>query len=1006
MKHYRKYFIIIAVIMLLYIIVQRDNMNYFFFESVKVDTPSFVTDMTNGRRIIVDKSGQRFYMVDQDDRIHFVCHGGSTNENSFYTAYGIVTDQNDTIYLLDAQRIEGGRRIGKERIVKYDAEGNFQEVLFEVEHTEITYKNQINKIAIYNGELYYFLLNSDSFVVSDLEGNERVCQYENANVMIVSFAMSPIDGTIIFVDKTGHIMRLNEDDSLETIYYGGERGEQLSIPWNVTYGDDGTAYYTDIGLRTVNILHEDGSITPVIYGYDAVDGEDVAFEDILTQPVYYTVDCADNIETTDSYGICSVQNQELIYDTEYTYISKMLGLNFVFWLFVSILCLSTCVMLIYGLIKLLKNNKTVRTIAGLLCCTLFITAIFTMITTKNWNERMSDEMVNRARTAAELTTQLIPKEELKQISSVDDYMSEDYQAVRDCLRDIYMSDEEWVQDLYYEIYTIQNHMIVGTFSIEDYFGSIYPYDWVYSGSDEEYIMETQEPLTYKGLSTAEGSFIFVLCPIIDDTTGESLGLIEVGTDLSMFNKENNQVIFNLFLNAIVISIAAILITLEMLIFNSGHNTWKKRKMAVKPDKISTKIRRGADVPVSMLRILVFLIFFLTNMTRGFFPLYIMRLVEDGKGFAGLSSELLISTALAAEVLFGAIFSFIGDPILKWIGRRKTAIAGSIVFTGGLLLRAVVPSAFTMIAGNAIMGAGWGILLIIVQVVIAEKEEEEKNSGFAGYTASSLSGMNCGVVVGAFLVGWISEQAVFWIVALISVIALLFSIMYIYDEVPKNVPVATTATSTEAAEPKKNRMSTLRFLFSRRILSYYVMIVIPVVAGGYFLSYLYPIVAAEQGISETNIGYSYLINGIIVICMGTVLTNYMSKKFKKNVALAISAVIYAAAFVLYAYYQNTTVLMLILVLLGVSDSFGLPIQGSYYTDLPEVKEYGYEKAMGIYSLFENFSQTAGSYIFAYILMYGVKKGLFIAAGVLAGFAVLFFVLSGGLGHKKLQKAEAR
>lgn len=592
MKHYKKYIGILFILMLFYIVTHTDNAKYLFFEGLKVDTPSFVTDMSGDRKIVVDKSGQRFYLVNDENKIQFTCYGGSTKEDSFYTAIGLVTDARDHIYLLDAQRIEGGRRIAKERIVEYDSKGKFIQVLYELEHNEITYKNQINKLAVYQDTLYYFIINSDSFIVSDLEGNQKQYPYENADVMIVNFAMNPTDGTILFVDKSGKIEKVLEDGSFQCVYDGTQAVGPTSIPWNVAYSSDGTALFTDIGQRTINRFNEDGSITPIIYGYD-IAGE-IDLSDVLNQPIYYTVDSTDSVVTTDSYGICTYQNEMFTYDTEYSYSNKMVINNAIFWAFLLLTILGGGSCLIYGIIKLVRTNKIARIIIVLLACSLFLTVIFAMITTKNWNERMSDEMVNRAKTAAELTAKLIPKEEFKQIHSVDDYMNENYRTVRNCLRDIYMSDEDWVQDLYYEIYTIQEGMITGTFSIEDYFGSRYPYDWLYEGSDEQSIMKTQEAKVYKSLSTSEGSFIFVLYPIIDETTGESLGLLEVGTDLSVFNKENSEVIFNLFLNAIVISIAAILIALELLIFNTGKNSWKILRA---PGSQGTRKREnGIEVP--------------------------------------------------------------------------------------------------------------------------------------------------------------------------------------------------------------------------------------------------------------------------------------------------------------------------------------------------------------------------------------------------------------------------
>ena len=186
----------------------------------------------------------------------------------------------------------------------------------------------------------------------------------------------------------------------------------------------------------------------------------------------------------------------------------------------------------------------------------------------------------------------------------------------------------------------------------------------------------------------------------------------------------------------------------------------------------------------------------------------------------------------------------------------------------------------------------------------------------------------------------------------------------------------------------------RFLFKGRIITYFAMIVVPIIACGYFLTYMFPILGSEYGISETNIGYAYLLNGLCVMCFSNILTDFFSKKMKKGTALALASGIYAFAFILVGWYQSVPVLLLSLVLLGLSDSFGLPLQTGYYTDLEEVKQFGYDRAIGIYSLFENGAQAMGSFVFSYVLLIGVKEGLWMVGGTIVILAVVFLLISMG------------
>lgn len=143
-------------------------------------------------------------------------------------------------------------------------------------------------------------------------------------------------------------------------------------------------------------------------------------------------------------------------------------------------------------------------------------------------------------------------------------------------------------------------------------------------------------------------------------------------------------------------------------------------------------------------------------------------------------------------------------------------------------------------------------------------------------------------------------------------------------------------------------------------------------------------------SENNIGYSYLINGIVIICFGNLIENFMSRLFNRKVLLLIASLLYLVTFAIVGLLNSISALLISLILLGVSDSFGYVVQSTFYTELEETKKFGYEKAMGVYSLFENLSQSAGSFIFGYILTIGVKVGM-IAYGIIIGACAVLFVM---------------
>lgn len=959
------------------------------FVPLKVTNPSMAVSARDGSKIVVDESGRRFFMVNQDEKICFIKNGNRENRNTFYDIRDLITDKAGNIYILDIRRMNTGRRIESERILKYSPGGKFLEVFAQMNYgEEPVLKNNIYKLDLIDDTLIWFQFTEEGYKICRETGGETQYLYDDAANMIVDFSVNPVTGRHGFLTKTGDIYEETQNREFKQVYSVKGRDGYV-IPWDLVYDSKGDLYYADIGQRA--IYRAGGG--PVLQNNSLAVQNNVSLEEIKKYPIYYNLSIESSLVTTDTYGIGEISQGEYTYSMEYRLDFPVFLRCAAAWL-----CLGVC--FFYGIYLLRRlayylqrlHSVSITIIAGLVAGTLVMTVLFSMVIMKDWNERMTAEMFNRISGVSKLSADLVPADKLDTITCIGDYMSRDYKELRNTLREIFLSKSRFARDLYCAVYKIQDGMVTLAYTIEDYTGAVYPYDWPYEGADEEIIMREKVQKFYTGLSTADGSFLFVLSPIVNDE-GKSVGIMEVGTDSYAFRQDNRNMILQVIVSALVMAVTIVLIIFEVLEFIEG-----KKKLA--DIKKSGGCLKKEAIPVEMTRIFVFIIFFITNMTTGFLPIYLMKLAQAEKQTM-ISPEILVSLAMSAEVLSGAAASFGGNVIIRFLGRRKTAVLGSVLFAAGLSVRAVFPSVFSFIAGNAVMGAGWGVLLLIVQIMLAEREEEEKTKGFTGYTQASLSGVNCGVVFGAFLINWLSYQAVLRVIGVLSLGTVIFSVLYIQS--PKvNKQKLPAGPRAQREQPK---LSTAGFLLSPEIFLYFAGIVLPVVAGGSFLSYLYPVLAKNFAVSETDIGYSYLLNGLCIICLGNVLTSYFVKRFKQRLTLVFSLLLYAGAFTAYALFPSMLTLLAALVLLGLSDGFGLPVQGTYYTSLKRVEMYGYDKAMGIFSLFENMAQVGGSFLFGIILMKGVGKGLFIAGIGLVLLAFVFLVLGKekmkGKGVKELE-----
>ena len=74
-----------------------------------------------------------------------------------------------------------------------------------------------------------------------------------------------------------------------------------------------------------------------------------------------------------------------------------------------------------------------------------------------------------------------------------------------------------------------------------------------------------------------------------------------------------------------------------------------------------------------------------------------------------------------------------------------------------------------------------------------------------------------------------------------------------------------------------------------------------------------------------------------------------------------------ALIVFAVTQSFLGIVITLILLGVSNSFGKAIQQIYYTGKDEVKKYGEDNAMGIYNFAENIGESAGPMVFSELMV---------------------------------------
>ncbi len=957
--HSKKFYLSIAILFFLGLILALSGADYLFvnpFGGLEFEGVVYAAKDEAGNLIVLDKAGERLLKIDPENRLLWKKEASS---GIFEAAQRAVPYQGH-IYLHDVMSDEGIRLSG-ERILELDGNGRYVGKPATYLYSErIVWPNIIGLFPAEDGLAYVYRVDGGIRFVR-LGEREESLSLPGAGRLARSAAFDPDTGAIFYSTYDGRILQY-VDGNADRLLYHCRQARGHSIPAELSF-HDGVLYATDLGTRCIlTIRPEDGTVEPI--------EEDINY---FSREIAYDLNAQNGLVAVSDYSarIRTEGNAfDYLYSCSFSPLQCILSVGAKAGVLVDALIVAA-VLLIFVLRTLQKGTFYARMILGVVTGSILLSLLIIAVMIPRFQESLLNAFFERAQLASAVVTAQLPADAFTRLDSADDFMGEDYEAVREMVTSIFFNETETMRDLYCVLYKVVDNTLVISYSLTEGAGAIYPYDWPMEGSLEEEILTTGKGVKFQS-STSEGEYLFTYDPLFDDQ-GNAIGIIEVGKDMKSYRKEINSMIFDAFVNVMATTVVMILTVFELIHFFKGRSEYIELEKSLGKGRVR-------EIPAEIMRMVSFLVFFLTNLATAFLPVYAMQLSEEVS--IGLAPEVMAAIPISAEVITGAIFSVVGVNLVEKMGEKKAVFFSSILFIAGFVLR-IIPHIGMLILGNAVLGVGWGVILLVATMRISDLPEEKKDNGFSQYNVAALNGVNCGVVFGGFLVNWMDYRAVFIISAILSVSMLLVAGRYFNAQKQEK--------SAQAEEKKNGFFRTIAFVLNPQVLSLMLMIVAPIMICYYFLNYLYPIIGTDYGLSETYIGYSYLLNGLCVMLFGGVLTDFFTRKRRKKEGILLASLLYALAFFLVVRFKNLPALFAALSLLGVSDSFGLPLQTGYYTDLRVVQRYGYGQALGIYNLVVNVAQSIGPFVFSYVLIAGMNRGLMIVLITVSILAVLFFLI---------------
>lgn len=907
--------------------------------SIALDNPYVVQPDGAGNTWVIDEERTRVVKINEEGRVEYLLRSNMQEADTFWYAEDLAFAPDGTVYLLDASWNDSGMAVARECILAYGKDGAYQNTLLDVLYEdEFVDKHRLYALTYYEHFLYYVESDTSGFslfrVSADTGENEEVwfCSYENAFDLIQDYAVSPDGSAVYALDKRGRILKgdgaglsLLYDTAKDSAYAG------LTAFYRAAVDGDGTLYITDIRENKIYSFREGQESLEVYLDRGKVlsitSASQKEGDSLLGVWLDYGA-LVQNIRTGEETEGSSFQKSGsyLLRESGYQGAAVLVVLT-TLWLLVRLL----------GLLSYVKMTEVQRT--GILAAAT-AAVVAGVIVTQLLNQFASvyrEELVSKLYIMAHTISGMVDADGLERIRTAEDYMGDDYQKLITALDAGLNREDSSVQEMYCNVLRYEDGKGFVIAYQDNSIGTYYPQDEAETAELAQ-IYRTGKEMQNDGMDNETGSYIYVRVPVTR-SNGEIAGVIEVGTVAEIITNKVDAMRRSVMIMLCVVVLIVLFLFGEILSFFDLRSKYRKEQESGQQ-----------GMPLYMLRLVIFVTYMAFNVASSFLPVYAAGFVTDGMG---IPRELAASLPITLNLIFIGLTSlFCAGLLQKFTFRWVAAVSACISMCGDAMLFAG-QNYFWLVLGLILNGIGVGLITNSVNMFIAGNSREEvRQDGFSLFNAGSLSGINCGMMLGASLAGIVGQRKVFLCSALAwLLVAMLFLFMGKY----------MGGMQREKSREKK----TGAFLASKGVIPYLALVQFPYVIINSFVFYYVPIYGDAQGFSENIVCLLLMLNSLCSVYLSVAVTDFMSRRFREW-SIYLSSLLAFAGLLLFGWNSSVPMLIAVLLLLGVASSFGSAVRQTYFIKLPGVEAYGEESAMGIYNLMDNVGESAGPILFGSIM----------------------------------------
>lgn len=941
-----------------------------------------------GNTYIIDNGHTRVLKLNLEYEVEFSLRGNSREEDTISYVSDLAVGSSGDIFV--EENHWGGMYIDREAILVYDADGNYKATCYDVPYNdEYVDKRKIFGMTAWENWIYFAVLHSDVIEIRRIDQTSYLSEavaaidYTNAFNAVYDVSLKPSEKCMYVLDKRGQVLYF--DEALQEVLYDCAKDPEYAGKaafYTMAADSEGNIYLADIkGNSIFRLAKASDGLERLISGGTAlsVDVQTQADGTVLVSAVYdgelYQIDGGNNVAFR---GSVFERTADFSIFMAIIYAAGAAVLLSGIWV------LARGIALLSGL-KFSDVTRNGILISGIV---VIVVAIIVAQLMASFRSVYTEELFEKLSISAHAVSTQLDAEIIEDVNAPEDFMSDAYNALMDVMEKTLNREYEFNQNIYCNILKYENGEAFSVAYLDQSTGTYYPLDEVET-QEVAFVYETGTDVLNGGKDDVAGSFAYVKAPVFGER-GHVAAVVAVGSDTTLISQQIRDMQGTVLITLVTIILVLLFLFGEVLGFFDLRSKYKKSAAAAETQGMDGK---SEAVPLHMVRLIIFVTFLAFNMATSFLSVYAARLVSDN---IGIPRELAASLPVTLNLAFMGIMSLFCAPLMSRFCFKNIAAVSAVICFAGDMTIFLNSNYYALIGGLVLNGIGVGLITNCLNMFISSSRDMDlKRDGFTIFNSGSTSGINIGSMLGASLAGALSQQKVFAVSAAAWIV-----VAFLFLALGKYISRAGKMAEDEAKRSVGKSMGFGRFIVSPGVWGYMLCVQIPYIMLNSFIFYYVPLYGAEQGFSESVTCLLLMVNSLCSVFFGVGLTNFFVSRFKQA-TIYISTAMSLGALLLFAASPTVGVLIVTLLIMGISSSFGVSSKSVYFTELPQVRAYGEEQSMGVYNLSDNVGESVGPMIFGPLMASGnllVSMGQFVS--VIFGAGALYCL--GSLRKPKRKK----